>query len=176
MRSRNQCWTLLAVVMVVAAFTAVTSANRTDARPHSLADDPRFYSVKAFGAKGDGKQLDTEAINKTIDAAAAAGGGTVFFPAGNYLSTSIRMKSNIALYLDQGATIIAAETTAIAKYDLPEPNPWDAYDDFGHTHWHNSLIWGENLENASIIGPGRIWGRGLARLGSQARTAAQHAA
>jgi len=134
------------------------------------------YNVRTFGAKGDGKQLDTDAINKTIETAAAAGGGTVFFPAGNYLSTSIRLKSHIALYLDQGATIIAAETGGAAKYDLPEPNEWDAYEDFGHTHWHNSLIWGEQLENVSILGPGRIWGRGLVRLGTQSRTAAQNAA
>jgi len=60
--------------MVVAAFTAVTSANRTEPRPHSLADDPRLYSVRTFGAKADGKTLDTPAINKAIDAAAAAGG------------------------------------------------------------------------------------------------------
>src|SRR5437016_14587331 len=73
MRSRNQCWTLLAVVMVVAAFTAVTSANRTDRRP---ADDPGLYNVKTFGAKADGKTIDTPAINKGIDAAAAACGDT----------------------------------------------------------------------------------------------------
>jgi polygalacturonase len=134
------------------------------------------FDVKNFGAKGDGKTLDTIAINKTIEAAAATGGGTVYFPAGDYLSTSIRLKSNIALYLDQGATIIAAETSASAKYDPPEPNQWDSYQDFGHSHWHNSLIWGENLENVSITGPGRIWGRGLVRLGSQSRTAEQNAA
>src|SRR5438874_12150623 len=67
-----------------------------------------IYDVKSFGAKGDGKALDTAAINKTIDAAAAAGGGTVYFPAGTYLSVSIHLKSNIGLYLDQGATIVAA--------------------------------------------------------------------
>src|SRR5437016_10645547 len=130
MRSRNQCWTLLAVVMVVAAFTAVTSANRTDPRSHSLADDPGLYSVRAFGAKGDGKTLDTPAINKAIDAAAAAGGGTVLFPAGAYLSVSIHLRSNITLYLDQGATIIAAEPSAGVRYDPPEPNQWDKYQDF----------------------------------------------
>ena len=134
------------------------------------------YNVRTFGAQGDGKQLDSDAINKAIEQAAAAGGGTVFFPAGNYLSTSIRLQSNIALYLDQGATIIAADTTASAKYDPPEPNEWDKYEDFGHTHWHNSLIWGEHLTNVSLLGPGRIWGRGLVRLGSQSRTAEQNAA
>ena len=144
----------------------------------SLAQDSfsSAYNVRTFGAKGDGKQLDSDAINKAIEQAAAAGGGTVFFPAGNYLSTSIRLQSNIALYLDQGATIIAADTTASAKYDPPEPNEWDKYEDFGHTHWHNSLIWGEHLTNVSLLGPGRIWGRGLVRLGSQSRTAEQNAA
>ncbi len=119
------------------------------------ANDPGVYSVRAFGATGDGKTLDTAAINKAIDSAAAAGGGTVYFPAGNYLSVSIRLKSNIALYLDHGATIIAANTSDNIKYDPPEPNDWDKYQDFGHSHWHNSLIWGENLTNVSILGTGR---------------------
>jgi polygalacturonase len=137
-------------------------------------DAAHLFDVKSFGARGDGTTLDTNAINKAIDAAAAAGGGTVFFPAGNYLSVSIHLKSNIALYLDQGATIVAAETSENAKYDLPEPNQWDAYQDFGHSHFHNSLIWGENLENISILGPGKIWGKGLVRQGNQSRTKAQN--
>src|SRR4029077_16225072 len=127
------------------------------------------YNVRTFGAKGDGKALDTAAINKTIDAAAAAGGGTVYFPAGNYLSVSIHLKSKIALYLDQGATIIAANTSTNVKYDPPEPNEWDKYQDFGHSHWQNSLIWGENLENISIVGPGIISGKGLSRNASARR-------
>jgi polygalacturonase len=135
-----------------------------------------LFDVKSFGATGDGKTLDTAAINKTIDAAAAAGGGTVFFSAGNYLSVSIHLKSNIALYLDQGATIVAAETAPGVAYDPPEPNPWDSYQDFGHSHFHNSLIWGENLENISILGPGRIWGKGLVRHGNQSRTKEQNVA
>src|SRR4051794_8140867 len=55
------------------------------------------YNVKNYKAKGDGKTLDTEAINKAIIAASAAGGGTVYFPPGVYLSASIELKSNIAL-------------------------------------------------------------------------------
>jgi len=174
MRSRNQFWAVLAVLMVVVAFTAVTSANRTAPRPRPLAEDPHLYSVRTFGAKADGKTLDTPAINKAIDAAAAAGGGTVFFPAGNYLSVSIHLKSNIALYLEQGATIVAANTSDDARYDPPEPNEWDKYQDFGHSHWHNSLIWGENLTNVSILGPGTIWGKGLVRSGAQSRTQQQN--
>src|SRR5213596_2258510 len=70
---------------------------------------PPAYDVRASGAVGDGKALDTPAINKAIDAANAAGGGTVYFPAGTYLCYSIHLKSNVALYLDQGATILAAD-------------------------------------------------------------------
>ena len=134
-----------------------------------------LYNVRAFGAKGDGKALDSPAINKAIDAAAAAGGGTVFIPAGTYRSFSIRLKSNITLYFDQGSTLVAASPNdGDGRYDPPEPNKWDKYQDFGHTHWHNSLIWGENLENISILGPGLIWGKGLVRGGNQSRTKEQN--
>jgi len=123
-----------------------------------------FYNVKQFGAKGDSATLDTDAINRAIDAASSAGGGTVYFPAGEYLSFSIRMKSNITLHLDNGANLIAAvHVPGQAGYDAPEPNQWDMYQDFGHSHWHNSLIWGENLENIAITGHGRITGNGLTR-------------
>ncbi|KDN55495.1 exo-poly-alpha-D-galacturonosidase [Flavobacterium seoulense] len=123
------------------------------------------FNVRNFGAKGDSKTLDTQAINKTIEAAAKAGGGTVYFPAGTYLSFSIRLKSHISLYLDQGATIEAATLSGDLGYDAPETAINDTFQDFGHSHWHNSLIWGENLEDISILGPGIIHGKGLTRHG-----------
>ena len=133
-----------------------------------------LFDVRAFGAAGDGLTLDTPAINRAIEAASTAGGGTVHFPAGTYLSFSIRLKSNIALHLDQGATILAATPAdGFGSYDPPEPNEWSdkyQYQDFGHSHWHNSLIWGENLENVSILGPGRIDGsKGLTLFGGMGR-------
>lgn len=124
------------------------------------------FNVRDHGARGDGKTLDSAAVNAAIAAASAAGGGTVLFPAGRYLSFSIRLRSNVALYLDAGSVIVAADpATDNGRYDDAEPNPWDAYQDFGHSHWHNSLLWGEGLENVTISGPGRIWGRGLTRSG-----------
>jgi polygalacturonase len=162
---------LVAVACLTLGYTRVGFTQKTS---KDTALGASFFDVRKFGAKGDGKNLDTAAINKTIDAAAAAGGGTVFFPAGSYLSVSIHLKSNIALYLDQGATIVAADTVPGVAYDLAEPNQWDAFQDFGHSHFHNSLIWGENLENISILGPGRIWGKGLVRQGNQSRTKAQN--
>jgi polygalacturonase len=121
------------------------------------------YDVRANGATGDGRTLDSDAINRTITAAAAAGGGAVVFPPGTYLSASIRLKSNITLQLEAGATIEAVDDR-VARYDPPEPNDGgdkSHYQDYGHSHWQNSLIWGIGLENVSILGPGRIYGRGL---------------
>jgi len=171
MKSRPKLRLRTAVCVVFAFFLVACPQPRV--LSSSAADAP-VYDVKTFGAKGDGKTLETPAINKAIDKAASEGGGTVYFPAGNYLSVSIHLKSNIALYLDQGATIIAASTSNDIKYEPPEPNEWDKYQDFGHSHWHNSLIWGENLTNVSILGPGMIWGKGLVRSGSQSRTRQQN--
>jgi polygalacturonase len=130
----------------------------------SFSQSTAFYNVRGFGAKGDGKTLDTDAVNKTIESAAAKGGGTVFFPAGTYLCFSIRLKSNITIHLDNGATILAADPAVHkGKYDQWEPNEFDMYQDFGHSHWKNSLMWGIGIENFAIIGQGKIDGQGLSR-------------
>ncbi len=146
---------------------ALAQAAPQASRPTASGPAAVIRDVKTYGAAGDGKTPDTAAINRAIEAAAAAGGGTVWFPAGNYLSYSIHLKSDVALYLDQGATIIAADSPAPGAagggYDAAEPNEWSQYQDFGHSHWHNSLIWGEGLKNISILGPGLIWGKGLSR-------------
>lgn len=123
--------------------------------------------VRSFGAAGDGKAIDTAAVNRAIEAAASRGGGVVRFPAGSYACFSIRLKSFVTLWLDPGAVIIAAETpregTASGGYDAAEANQWDQFQDFGHSHWHNSLIWGEGIHDFAILGPGLIWGKGLSR-------------
>ena len=119
-----------------------------------------FYNVRAFGAIGDGKTLDSPAINKAIEACAAAGGGTVVLPAGTYLSGSIRLQSNIHLLIDAGATLLGAPQS-LGAYDPEEPFAGPAFQDGGHTYFHNSLIWGENLTNISITGQGMINGGGL---------------
>jgi polygalacturonase len=121
-----------------------------------------LYNVRTFGAVGDGKTLDSPAINHAIDACAQAGGGTVFLPPGTYLCGSIRLKSNIHLRLDAGATILGAPQDMNA-YDPAEPFTGTAYQDGGHTYFHNSLIWGENLTNVWITGVGMINGGGLTR-------------
>lgn len=124
-----------------------------------------LFDIAKYGAVGNGNTLNSAAINKAIDAAHTAGGGIVYFPAGTWLSGSIHLKSNVTLFLDQGATILA--TSDPEDYDEAEPNQWDKYQDFGHSHFHNSLIWGEGLENVSILGSGRIYGKGLTRIADQ---------
>jgi polygalacturonase len=127
-----------------------------------------FYNVRDFGAQGDSVTIDGDAINRAIDAAAAKGGGTIYFPAGIYASYTIRLKSNISLFLDQGAILLGAAHTDKGGYDEPEPKTsYDAYQDFGHNHWKNSLIWGEGLHDISIVGQGLIWGKGMSRSTNQ---------
>ena len=125
-------------------------------------DDKTIFNIRSFGAVGDGTNLDSPAINRTIQAASEAGGGTVFVPAGTYLCGSIHLTSNIHLYLDAGAVILGAPQ-AMNAYDPTEAWRDQAYQDGGHTYFHNSLIWGENLTNVSITGPGMINGGGLVR-------------
>ena len=120
------------------------------------------YNVREFGAVGDGKTLDSPAINKAIEVCAQKGGGTVYLPPGTYLSGSIHLKSNIHLYLDAGATILGAPQE-LKAYDPPEPFEGIAYQDGGHTYFHNSLIWGEDLVDVSITGRGMVNGGGLTR-------------
>ncbi|MBO6239226.1 MAG: right-handed parallel beta-helix repeat-containing protein [Bacteroidales bacterium] len=130
----------------------------------------KVYNVRDFGAAGDGVKIDSPAINAAIEAAAAKGGGVIYFPKGVYSSYSIRLKDNITLRLDEGAVIKAAKPTAEQGYDIAEPNEWDMYQDFGHSHWKNSLIWGIGLKNLKFEGKGLIDGtdalsRGLGRQG-----------
>lgn len=125
------------------------------------------FNVRDYGAKADGQTLDSPAINKAIDAASAAGGGTVTLPAGTYLSGSVRLKSHIRLHLEPGAVLLASSDPA--AFDEAEPNESNRFQDFGHSHWHNSLIWGENLEDVAITGTGLLNGKGLTR-GERPRT------
>jgi polygalacturonase len=127
------------------------------------AENPgNYFNVRDYGAVGDGTNLDSPAIDKAIDAAAAAGGGTVFVPAGIYLSGSIHLKSNLHLLIGPGATILGAPQS-LGAYDETEPYTLGGYQDGGHCYFHNSLIWGENLTNVSISGDGIINGGGLVR-------------
>jgi polygalacturonase len=128
------------------------------------------FNVRTYGATGDGKTVDSPAINKAIEAVAAAGGGMLVFPAGRYMCFTIHLKSSVDLYLSNGCVIEAAasplpgETTGYrgGTYDPAGPaQPWEAYQDFGHNHWPNSLFYAEDQHDFSIQGYGLIFGKGL---------------
>ena len=147
---------------VIDAQAAAPQFPRGDARITGV------FDVRAFGAVGDGRSIDTPAVNRAIAAASSAGGGTVCFSAGEYACYTIHLRSHVSLHLSAGATIIAAEVpktgTMTSGYDQAGPSqPWEEYQDFGHNHWPNSLLYGDGLENVSIDGPGLIWGKGLSR-------------
>jgi polygalacturonase len=115
----------------------------------------KTFEVKDFGAKGDGRTNDTAAISKAIETASSGGGGNVHFPAGKYMVASARIRSNVRLMLDKDAVVEGLKL----GYDTPEPNEFDKYQDFGHSHFHNAVLWGENVENFAIIG-GKVNGGG----------------
>jgi polygalacturonase len=165
----------LVMLSPLALASAVGHVRRAEAEPFApgpnpASVEPGTYSVRQFGARGDGKAVDTKAVNAAIEAVAAKGGGTVFFPAGTYVCFTIRLKSNVDLYLSRGCTILAADSPRAGDatgynggtYDAAEPNqPWEPYQDYGHNHWKNSLFYAENEHDFAITGPGLIHGKGL---------------
>src|ERR1022692_3186098 len=114
--------------IAVAAFPAFPLA--AFAQERDFAASQQVFDVRKYGAVGDGKVLDTVAVNHAIDAAAAAGGGVVTFPAGTYLCFSIHLKSQVHLCLQQGSCILAADSPKPGEqtgynggtYDTAEPN------------------------------------------------------
>lgn len=140
-------------VLAVVAFLAPLGARSATAATTAQ----QSYNVRDFGATGNGTSNDAPAVNAAITAANASGGGTVEFPAGTYLAaSSIHMLSNVTLQLDKDATVLGAPS----GYDPPEPNPYDQYQDYGHSHFHDAMIWGDNLSNIGFIGQGTIDGGG----------------
>ena len=124
--------------------------------------------VKTFGAVGDGRHIDSPAINAAIARVAGEGGGTVVLTEGTYLCYSIHLQSNITLRLERGAVLKAAPVTDSEGYDDAEPND-SHYQDFGHSHWHNSLVWGDSLHHVTLEGEGLIDGSGVLSRGASRR-------
>jgi polygalacturonase len=121
------------------------------------------YNVMAFGAKGDGIAKDTKAIQEAIDACHKSGGGTVYFPPGTYLTGSLRLRSNIALYLDHGATIMASKDDN--DFDPYETLAFENDADHETSYFHHAHLWGEDVERVAVIGTGVIDGNRTKRGG-----------
>ncbi|MFD1789732.1 glycoside hydrolase family 28 protein [Sphingomonas floccifaciens] len=135
--------------------------------PAWAARDPRgWHDVRTYGARGDGRAIDSGAFNRAIEAAARGGGGTVVVPPGRYLCFSIRLKDNITLMLSPGSVIVAADPDTHGRhYDLPEGEFVEQLTDFGVVHTRPSLIYGIGVSNVAIVGKGLIHGLGLEREG-----------
>jgi hypothetical protein len=105
----------------------------------------RIYNVRELGAQGDKKGNDGPAIQAAIDACSAAGGGIVYVPAGDYFCGGLRLRSNVSLYLEAGATLwVSAE-----KEDYKEGN---------------RFLYAEDEKNITIEGRGTIHGTGQTDL------------
>ncbi|HXW92115.1 MAG TPA: glycosyl hydrolase family 28-related protein [Terriglobales bacterium] len=134
-----------------AAHAATTSARAPEHPAASLG----LFNVLDFGAKGDGRSKDTAAIQAAIDAAGRAG-GTVVFPAGNYLSGTVRLRSSVACYLGPGSTLTASPDEA--DFEAYEKLPYDTFSDEETSYFRHALITAEGAENISVAGQGRIEG------------------
>ncbi len=121
------------------------------------------FDVRQYGAAGDGIAKDTAAIQRAIDAAAQAGGGTVVVPAGRYLSGTVRLRSYVTLHLDNGATLLASPD--IADFEAYEPLPFQSVSDHETTYFRQALILGENVRNIAITGQGIVDGNRTKRGG-----------
>jgi hypothetical protein len=122
---------------------------------HVGAVDAKVYSVREYGAKGDGQTLDTAAINKSIEACSAAGGGRVEMAAGTYLTGSVHLLKNVDLHLDLGATLLgSARLQDYENYAPPAIMP-----ESKALLWHRALVLADGAQNISISGQGVIDGQ-----------------
>lgn len=112
-------------------------------------------NVRAFGAKGNGKSIDSKAIQRAIDACTASGGGTVTVPAGTYLSATIMLKDNVTLHLEEGATILGV--TDYKAYSNPDPFTEGLGIEVGR-----ALLVAVDANNIGLTGKGVIDGQGSA--------------
>ncbi len=125
------------------------------------------YNVREHGAVGDGKTLDTPAIQSAIDTCAKNGGGTVYLPTGQYLSGSVFLHDRITLHLDTGAVILGSEDPA--NYPVVQSR-WEGR----HQDTYAPLIAGQNLNNIAVIGRGTINGCGAAWWKAKAENTLAH--
>jgi polygalacturonase len=111
------------------------------------------YNILDFGAEVNGSSACTDAIRAAFDACAARGGGTVYIPAGNFLTGAIAFRSNTVLYLEAGALL--RFSTNLSDYPVI-PDQWEGHD----CDVYSPLIYGKDLENITITGHGAMDGQG----------------
>ncbi|MBV8904087.1 MAG: right-handed parallel beta-helix repeat-containing protein, partial [Acidobacteriia bacterium] len=131
------------------------------AEPNQTPPSPRgagIYNVRDFGAKGDGKTLDTKAIQSAIDDCFAAGGGTILLPEGKFLTGTIELKSNVTLHIAASGELTG--TTDGTQYHAVDAIPLSGDSTLEDGNWAH--IFAVNAKNVTIEGPGLIDGKGIA--------------
>lgn len=113
-----------------------------------------FWNVQDFGATGDGKTLDSPAIDAAIIDCASAGGGVVFVPAGKYSCGTIHLKDNITLQISPGATLLFHPDDE--TFDEGEILSYNPNADSETSLFHFALIRADNVSNIAIVGGGTI--------------------
>jgi hypothetical protein len=119
-------------------------------------------SVRDHGATGDGRTLDTRAIQAAVDAAASSR-GTAHFPPGTYRSGTVRLRSRVTIQLAAGATLVASPDDA--DFDPVEELGYESFADAETSSFRFALLQGQGLEDVHILGPGRIDGNRTSRDG-----------
>ncbi|HEV2575663.1 MAG TPA: glycosyl hydrolase family 28 protein [Acidobacteriaceae bacterium] len=116
----------------------------------------RVYNVRDFGAKGDGKAMDTAAVQAAIDACARDGGGTVLVPAGTFQIGTTELKSNVTLHIAAGATLLGSADGK--QYHAVDAIPLHGDTTLVDGNW--ALLFAVHAKNVTIEGPGTINGQG----------------
>ncbi|MBT9331521.1 glycoside hydrolase family 28 protein [Paracidobacterium acidisoli] len=132
------------------------------ARPEAQAENVGLFHARSFGARADGISSDTAALQAAIDAAHEKGGGTVYLAAGRYLSGTLRLRSSVSLWIDNGATLVMsasredfpAADDASSAADRPESNETS-----------RALLLGDGVHNIAVYGEGEIEGNRSRRGG-----------
>jgi len=109
-----------------------------------------IWDVREYGAVGDGVSLDTAAIQKAMDECSEAGGGTVFFPKGVYLSGTLELRSNVTLEISATAVLQASSN----KNDYPGAGDTENF--LGNSYF----LVAEGIEKLRITGQGTVDGSG----------------
>jgi polygalacturonase len=117
----------------------------------------RVYNIRDFGAKGDGKTLDTAALQAAIDACNRDGGGTVLAPAGTFHIGTVELKSNVTLHLAAAATLLGS--TDGKQYHAIDAIPLRGDSTLGDGNW--ALLFAVEAKNVTIEGAGLIDGQGI---------------
>lgn len=110
----------------------------------------RDFPAAAYGVVGDGETSNTEAFRTAIDACVRAGGGRVTVAVGTYLTGPIHLKSNVALHLDEGATILFSDEKA--DYLPPVRVNWEGTECLNYS----PLVYAYGATNIAITGRGRL--------------------